>query len=132
MKHLVIFINKLWRSQRTLLNHQLFLIRRPPLRYDNDSDPHFHQTPDDYYRQMYFEVIDIVRSKIARHFDQGLLKAANFQQGQKHISVKDFVLHFYTKDIDSKKLITQLNLIPDFVAEMKIMDEYKCLKEITN
>ena len=79
---------------------------------------------------MYFEVIDVIKSKIAQHFDPGslgllldiestLLKVANFQQGQEHISVKDFVLHFYTKDIDSKKLITQLNLIPDFVAEMK-------------
>ena len=61
-----------------------------------------------------------------------MLKAANFQQGQEHVSVKDSVLQFYTKDVDSKKLITQLNLIPDFVAEMKKMDEYKCLKEITN
>ena len=61
-----------------------------------------------------------------------MLKAANFQQGQEHISMKDSVLQFYTKDIDSKKLIMQLNLIPDFVAEMKKMDEYKCLKEITN
>ena len=92
---------------------------------------------------MYFEVIDIIKSEIARRFDQGslgllldiestLLKAANFQQGQEHISMKDSVLQFYTKDIDSMKLIMQLNLIPDFVAEMKKMDEYKCLKEITN
>ena len=86
---------------------------------------------------MYFEVIDIIKSEIARRFDQGslwllldiestLLKAANFQQGQEHISMKDSacVLQFYTKDIDSKKLIMQLNLIPDFVAEMKKMDEY--------
>ena len=90
-------------------------IRRPPRRYDSDSDPHFHQTPDDYYRQMYFEVIDIIKSEIARRFDQGslgllldiestLLKAANFQQGQEHISMKDSVLQFYTKDIDSKKI----------------------------
>ena len=26
----------------------------------------------------------------------------------------------------------QLNLIPDFVTEMKKTDEYKCIKEITN
>ena len=113
-------------------------IRRPPRRYDSDSDPHFHKTPDDYYRQMCFEVIDVIKSEIARRFDQvslGLLldiESANFQQGQEHVSVKDSVLQFYTKDVDSKKLITQMNLIPDFVAEMKKMDEYKCLKEITN
>ena len=119
-------------------------IRRPPRRYDSDSDSHCHQTPDDYYKQMYFEVIDVIKSEIARRFDQGslglqldiestLLKAANFQQGQEQISVKDSVLQFYTKDVDSKKLIMQLNLIPDFVTEMKKKtDEYKCIKEITN
>ena len=48
-------------------------IRRPPRRYDSDSDPHCHQTPDDYYRQMYFEVIDVIKSEIARRFDQGSL-----------------------------------------------------------
>ena len=83
-----------------------------------------------YYRQMYFEVIDVIKSEIARRFDQSslgllldiestLLKAANFQHGQEQISVKDSVLQFYTKDVDSKKLIMQLYLIPDFVTEMK-------------
>ena len=47
-------------------------------------------------------------------------------------SAKDSALQFYTMDVDSKKLIMQLNLIPDFVTEMKKTDEYKCLKEITN
>ena len=44
--------------------------------------------------------------------------------------MKDSVLQFYIRDVDSKKLITQLNLIPDIVTEVKKTDEYKCFKKI--
>ena len=35
-------------------------------------------------------------------------------------------------EIDSKKLITQLHLIPHFVTEVKKVDKYKCLKDMIN
>ena len=38
--------------------------RRPPRRIDSDSEPHVFETPLEYYRKIYFEVIDVVVNEL--------------------------------------------------------------------
>ena len=67
--------------------------RRPPKRYDSGTAPHVYTTPKDYFRHIYFEVLDVVRNEISRRFNQEaleypkyieiiLLKAANLQSNE--------------------------------------------------
>ena len=48
--------------------------RRPPRRIDSDGEPHIFETPLEYYRKTYFEVIDVVVNELVRRFDQASLK----------------------------------------------------------
>ena len=48
--------------------------RRPPRRIDSDSELHIFENPLEYYRKIYFEVIDVVVHELVRRFDQASLK----------------------------------------------------------
>ena len=65
--------------------------RKLPKRYDNGASPHQYQSPNDRYRQSYFEVLEIVAGEIERRFNQPgleiiksieqlLIKASNDEQ----------------------------------------------------
>ncbi len=45
--------------------------RRIPRRTVEESDCHDHETPKEYFRQRYFEVLDVISNEISRRFDQG-------------------------------------------------------------
>ena len=53
-------------------------------------------------------------------------------QSNDDIHVEESFLELYSKDLDGKRLVRQLNLIPDFITEMKKRPQHKNLKQITN
>ena len=76
--------------------------RWPPKRLDTGSEPHAYETPKDYYKQIYFEILDVLLNEISRRFDQAtlkyptcieiiLLKAANMETYQE-ITVDESLL----------------------------------------
>ena len=76
---------------------------------------------------MYFEVIDVLVPELQRRFSQDtlgianeievtLLKAANCKDTNSAIGCEETLLEFYKKDIDGKKLVRQLIMLPDLVA----------------
>ena len=44
--------------------------RKLPKRFDESSSPHYHQTPKEMYRVIYFEAYDNVINGIKEHFHQ--------------------------------------------------------------
>ena len=92
--------------------------RKAPRRIDEGSSPTFHETVEDHYRVIYFEVLDLIISCIENCFDQPgyktygkvkllLLKAAASEPYDEELQ---FVLSFYGSDFDSLLLPTHLEI----------------------
>ena len=130
--------------QSTLNLLALACARRPPKRLDSGCSAHIFQTPEDYYRKVYFEVIDVLVPELQRRFSQDtvgianeievtLLKAANCKDTNSAIGCEETLLEFYKKDIDGKKLVRQLIMLPDLVAEVrKTSPAFSSLNSFTN
>ncbi|KAI8487209.1 tRNA selenocysteine 1-associated protein 1 [Branchiostoma belcheri] len=48
--------------------------RRQPRRLDDGSQPHRHDSPKDFYRQIYFQACDLLVGELTDRFDQDFLK----------------------------------------------------------
>ena len=44
--------------------------RNPPKQTDDESDWYFHVTPQDYHRQQYYEVLDVVSNELSHRSNQ--------------------------------------------------------------
>ena len=113
--------------------------RRPPRRIDSDSEPY---TPLEYYRKIYFEVIDAVVNELVRRFDQASLKIplaieilllqAAIWDIPGSIEIDKDLLKFYERDLDAIKLSRQLNMLPDLVKELKLTPAFMHLKSVSS
>ena len=94
--------------------------RKVPRRFEEGrEDTHsYPSTPEDHYRKIYFEAIDLIVNCITDRFNQPgfliyqhveslLLKAANCKEYQSELK---FVLEFYGSDLDGSSLSTQLEV----------------------
>jgi hypothetical protein len=92
--------------------------RRIPRRTVEESD---HETPKEYFRQRYFEVLDVISNEISRRFDQGdfslvaeieqtILSAGNGQE----VVIPEAVRTAY-KDLNMTRLSTHLCMLPDII-----------------
>ena len=94
--------------------------RKVPRRFEEGrEDTHsYPSTPEDHYRKIYFEEIDLIVNCITDRFNQPgfliyqhveslLLKAANCKEYQSELK---FVLEFYGSDLDGSSLSTQLEV----------------------
>ena len=94
--------------------------RRSPAHFEVGSSAGYHPaTPKDFYRQHYFECLDLIINNIKDRFDQPgfsvlshlediLLKAA---WNEDYATELEFVLSMYKDDFDASKLKTQLELL---------------------
>ncbi len=94
--------------------------RKTPARYDVGSAPaEFHATPKLYFRQIYFEAIDLLVEAIGDRFDQPgyrtyihlealLLKALKKEDYQYEL---DFIIDFYGTDLNKSLLDVQLKIL---------------------
>jgi hypothetical protein len=92
--------------------------RKAPSRYEQGKAlPEYHKTPEDYYRQIYYEAIDFLMGTIRERFDQPdykmyvnceqlLLKAA---KGEDYKSEFDKVTQFYGSDFNPSSLQCHLD-----------------------
>ena len=114
--------------------------RRPPRKIEDGSSPHVFETPKEYYRKTYYEVIDIIIQELSRRFDQvslrlvmqienTLLIAAN-NKGPETITVDETIITFYKHDLDEGKLLRQIKMLPDFVQEMKKNTQLKAITTV--
>ena len=103
--------------------------RRPPRRLDEGAAPHQFETPEMYYRSLYFEALDLVSEQMLTRFSQEsmsipkdleklLMKAAN-EQTISTVNVPDNLLSVYSKDIDFERAKLQLQMLPDLVKAYK-------------
>ena len=101
--------------------------RRLPLRLDDGSAPHTHETPKDFYRQQYFEACDILLRDLEDRFCQEevsnpllsieslLVDAANGREYEE--TWEKFCRSFYKNDLCVDRLYSQLKIMCDTVHE---------------
>ena len=85
---------------------------------------HFHTTAADYYRQIYFEVLDHAIAAVKNHFNQpGYKIYQNLQEliikaclGQDFTSELDLVTEIYRDNLSHQQLHTQLLLLKPLFA----------------
>lgn len=98
--------------------------RKLPRRVDDGAASHQHLTPRDFYRQIYFQGLDIVITEISRRFDQNdiavvaeieklLIDSANGSDCSVPSSVQDM----YSADLDMERLSVHLKMLPDVIKK---------------
>ena len=108
--------------------------RNVPRRFDEGKVDNYvyPSTPEDHYRQIYFEAIDLIVNCITDRFNQPgfciyqhveslLLKAANCKEYQSELK---FVLEFYGPDLDETSLTTQLEVFST-TCKSRSQEEYR-------
>ena len=119
--------------------------RKAPQRFEEGSTGHFFQTPEDYYRKMFFEAYDNVINGIEARFDQNDFKIyANLQEvilrsfnGKDNTDALEKTVAMYKDDFDEFSLQTQLKLLPSIaqdagyrVGEINIADALKIFRSL--
>ena len=119
--------------------------RKRTVRYESgDAAPKFHTSIEGYYRQAYFEVLDVICSTIEDRFRQpGYQLYSNLEQlllkavcKENYSSEFDFVTKFYGPDLNVHALEMQLQIFAtNFIMEGKktsIKDILKYLRNISS
>lgn len=93
--------------------------RKMPKRYEiGNAQPEFADTPDHYFKCIYFEALDLITTCILERFDQpGFAVYHNVQdllidaaKGNSYQSELEFILNFYGSDFNDELLKTQLQV----------------------
>ena len=114
--------------------------RRAPKRLDDGSLPHRYETPKEFCRQTYFELLDMVHVEMDRRFAQSSLKVPRALEkllvgacnGEITTTLPELVETTYAKDVDIKKLLRQLQMLPDLVNAAKARPLHSPLQAVTN
>ena len=91
--------------------------RRVSIRIDSGSSSHVFQSPEEYFRKAYYEVIDMLTNELKKrfqhpsfitlhHMEELMIKSCN----KDPISLSDDFCQLYSTDIDIERLRTQLSL----------------------
>ena len=105
--------------------------RKVPQRYDDGSaPPEFHSTPKDFYRQTYYEALDLIVQSISDRFNQPgyktycclealILKAIKKEDFSEEL---DTILDVYGSDLNASNLKQQLEILRANVESETITD----------
>lgn len=116
--------------------------KRMPRRYDQGSHPpHRFEDPKSYFRQQYFEALDIARGELERRFLQRrgmpvaaalesiLIKACN---GDGSVEDLPSEINLYSKEIDIPRLKIQLQMLPDLLRTYNEKNPSTPIKRVTS
>lgn len=112
--------------------------RNPPQRTGNEAECYQPETPKDYYRQKYYETLDVVFNEISRRFNQDdlttdanlekmLLAAANDQE----FTIPENVQTMYKGDLQMKRLSVHPQVLPEIIKKFGELRGIPA-KQITN
>ena len=107
--------------QRILLDQQCYKVnpptlprkRRAPRRFEiGSSDGDHHSSPQDFFRMVYYEALDLATTSITERFDQpGYKVYQNLEtlvlkvcKGEEYDKYVDFICEFYGEDFDKNLL----------------------------
>ena len=115
--------------------------KKPPRKLDEQpGTAHADDSPKDYYRRQFYEIIDTVDGQMAARFNQEtfllpeaieklLLSAAN---GENDCAELPTELETYKDDLDFKRLQIQLKMLPDLIKDLQACGKVSQLKRVTS
>ena len=94
--------------------------RHIPCRKNDGAPNHQFQSPEDFFRKQYYEVLDLLISEITQRFNQPAFSVLQEMErmiidscnGKTHVMSSNFEV-LYTDCLDMSKLKSQLALLPD-------------------
>lgn len=99
--------------------------RKVPKRVDDGAPSHAFSSAEDYYRQQYFEVLDILTEEMARRFDQATLSLLQDMErllvdscNGTSITPSSQFKEIYGSDLKFDALTIQLSMLPDLVPQL--------------
>ena len=104
--------------------------KRVPHRINDGAANHHFHCPEDFFRQQYFEVIDLLMNEITQRFSQPTFSilqeiekmVINSCNGKMHAMSTDFK-ELYADCLDISKLKVQLTLLPDVLKTGNVEHE---------
>lgn len=112
--------------------------KRIPRRHNQGAENYHHTTPDEYFRQQYFEVLDTLISELTRRFSQASFSF--LQEAEKaiidscngvHIELSEAFQEVCEGDVDVDLLATQLLLLPDVIKTANQQHNFT-IKKVTS
>ncbi|CAF1145149.1 unnamed protein product [Didymodactylos carnosus] len=91
--------------------------RRAPKRYDEGSNPHTFNSSEDYFRNEYFEPIDIIINTLQKRFKQSTFSLL--------CKVEQFLIQVSNSTYDTKQNKDDLDNIHDFLENDIVIDHLK-------
>ena len=113
---------------------------RMPKRFDGGSDNHHFSTPEfeDYFRQQYFEVLDLLAAEIERRFEQTSLKIISeieqlLLKPCNGVSVQpsEEFMEKYSTDVNVERLKVQFTMLPDLIKTANEQYQF-AIKRVTS
>lgn len=112
-------------------------LRKAPRRFESESTPHHFSSPEEYYRRMYYEILDCTITSLNERFQcesmDFLKKIENFlikkseedeeehcTDSDSHVDNVDEIISFYKEDgFEKNRLILHRNMFIDLFVEKK-------------
>lgn len=113
--------------------------RQPPRRTGDSDSAGFHpDTPRDFYRLLYYEVLDITAGEISRRFEQKGFRMLNEIENMLIPSCNGILTNpsnefteMYKGDVDFERLIPQLAMLPELLKASN-KDSLLVIREVTS
>ena len=115
--------------------------RRAPRRLDDGAQPHRYDSPEDRYRHIYFEVLDLASVEVDRRFDQSdlhvVMETESLQlgaaNGEDIPNISKTVVEYFEKKIEPTRLRFQLLMLPDAIKTAhEVTSQSVTIKKVTN
>ena len=97
--------------------------KKIPKRIDAGGSSHVYSSPGEYYRQQYYEVIDLVVAEIHRRFVQPTLALVQQMEtvlidscNGKNTQLPSALEELYQSDLNIERLKIQLTMLPDVIS----------------
>ena len=112
--------------------------KRIPRRHDQGAENHHFTTPDEYFRQQYFEVLDTMIGELAKRFSQASFSF--LQEAEKaiidscngmHVELSENFQKACEGDLDVNLLATQLLMLPDVIKTANQQHKFT-IKKVTS
>ena len=112
--------------------------KRIPRRHDQGAENHHFTTPDEYFRQQYFEVLDTMIGELTKRFSQASF--CFLQEAEKaiidscngmHVELSESFRKECEGDLDVNLLATQLVMLPDVIKTANQQHNFT-IKKVTS
>lgn len=95
-------------------------VRKAPKRYDSDSSPHVFSCPEEHYRKLFFEIVDLSLTSLNSRFESDTIQLLdNFESFIiKKTESPEHVMKFYEREnFDADRLTLHRNMIIDLMTQ---------------